>query len=58
LTQKKFLPEKEALRFMIDILNGFIQLIKNGIIHRDLKPANILIDKGVIYTLHIGIQIG
>lgn len=41
------MPEKEALRFMIDILNGFIQLIKNGIIHRDLKPANILIDKGV-----------
>lgn len=47
------MPEKEALRFMIDILNGFIQLIKNGIIHRDLKPANILIDKGVNHSHNI-----
>lgn len=44
------MPEKDAVKFMIDILNGFIQLIKNGIIHRDLKPANILIDKGVQYS--------
>lgn len=39
--------EKDGVKFMIDMLTGFIQLIKNGIIHRDLKPANILIDKGV-----------
>lgn len=31
---------------MNDLLNGFLELIKNGIIHRDLKPANILIHKG------------
>lgn len=37
------MSEKEATRIVVDILSGFIQLIKNGIIHRDLKPANILI---------------
>ena len=45
LKKKKLLPEKEAIKFLVDVLNGFTQLIKNGIIHRDLKPANILIDK-------------
>lgn len=44
------MPEKDALKIIVDILTGFTQLIKNGIIHRDLKPANILIDKGV-YTV-------
>lgn len=28
---------------LIQILNGFGELVKNGIIHRDLKPENILI---------------
>lgn len=41
------MSEKDALKFLVDVLTGFIQLIKHGIIHRDLKPANILIDKGV-----------
>ncbi|CAD8163035.1 unnamed protein product [Paramecium octaurelia] len=45
LKKRKLLPEKEAIKFLVDVLNGFTQLIKNGIIHRDLKPANILIDK-------------
>lgn len=47
LKKKKILPEKEAVKFLVDVLNGFTQLIKNGIIHRDLKPANIILDKTV-----------
>ena len=35
------------MKFLIDVLKGFIHLIKHGIIHRDLKPANILIHKEV-----------
>lgn len=31
----------------MDVLLGFMELVKKGIIHRDLKPANILINKGV-----------
>lgn len=54
VAKKTTMPEKEALRFMNDILNGFIQLIKNGIIHRDLKPANILIDKQVYKLADFG----
>ena len=42
------MSEKDALKFLVDVLTGFVQLIKHGVIHRDLKPANILIDKGVI----------
>ena len=30
---------------LIDILRGFLVMIKKGIIHRDLKPANILLHR-------------
>lgn len=59
LKKRKFLAEKEAVKFIVDVLTGFLQLIKHGIIHRDLKPANILIDKGVSHHLNIiDIQVG
>jgi serine/threonine protein kinase len=43
LRKKKILPEDEAKYILTNILNGFLDLLKNGIIHRDLKPENILI---------------
>ena len=48
------MSEKEATRIVVDILSGFIQLIKNGIIHRDLKPANILIHQGIFKLADFG----
>lgn len=42
----RVIPENESKKILIDILYGFIELLKNGVIHRDLKPANILIDQG------------
>ena len=30
------------MEIMIQIVNGFKELVKSGVIHRDLKPANIL----------------
>jgi serine/threonine protein kinase len=30
---------------LIDILRGFLLMVKKGIIHRDIKPANILLHK-------------
>lgn len=50
------MSEKDAMKFLVDILTGFVQLIKHGIIHRDLKPANILIDKGVISFYYVRIS--
>jgi calcium-dependent protein kinase len=46
LDRKKKLPESEALKVLQDILNGFLELLKNGVIHRDLKPPNILNHQG------------
>ncbi|KAL4455276.1 hypothetical protein ABPG73_021060 [Tetrahymena malaccensis] len=43
LKKRKNLSEQESLNVMKDLLNGFMDLLKNGIIHRDLKPENILI---------------
>ena len=37
------LSEKNAMSCLIQILNGFGELVKNGVIHRDLKPENILV---------------
>jgi serine/threonine protein kinase len=32
------LDEKRAMKCLVQILNGFGELTKNGITHRDLKP--------------------
>jgi len=38
---KRF-DESEAFQILLDVLNGFRELVGLGIIHRDLKPDNIL----------------
>lgn len=38
--------EKEALRILKQLIEGFRGLSKHSIIHRDLKPANILVKNG------------
>ncbi|CAD8190461.1 unnamed protein product [Paramecium pentaurelia] len=54
LKKKKYLPQKEAMQFFVDVLLGMIELVKKGIIHRDLKPANILINKGIYKIADFG----
>ncbi|CAD8083510.1 unnamed protein product [Paramecium primaurelia] len=47
LQQVHKLPESECIKLLIDILQGFTELIKHGIIHRGLKLTNIMLtDKG------------
>ncbi|CAD8204215.1 unnamed protein product [Paramecium pentaurelia] len=46
LEKQQTLQQDEAIKMMLDLLRGFLELIQNGIIHRDVKPANILISKG------------
>jgi len=43
IQKKKFLPEKDALNYFVQILNAFKSLVKENILHRDLKPSNILL---------------
>ncbi len=47
LKRKKRFSEKEALKYLKDIMAGFQYLVEREITHRDLKPANILIKDGV-----------
>ncbi|CAD8106591.1 unnamed protein product [Paramecium sonneborni] len=54
LKKKKFLPQKEAVSFFIDVLLGMMELVKKGIIHRDLKPANILINRDIYKIADFG----
>jgi serine/threonine protein kinase len=46
LKARKKIPEKEAVRLLKDIIDGFNYLSSLGITHRDLKPANILLKNG------------
>lgn len=46
LKNRKKIPEKEAVRLLKDIMDGFKYLYSMGITHRDIKPANILLKNG------------
>lgn len=42
---KNGLSEEEAIKYMRQIITGYLNFASKQIIHRDLKPANILITK-------------
>ncbi|KAJ7328596.1 Serine/threonine-protein kinase pim-3 [Desmophyllum pertusum] len=44
LQVKVILSEKEARRYLAQVLEANISCEENGVIHRDLKPENILLD--------------
>jgi serine/threonine protein kinase len=53
---KKFgtLSEKNTMGCLIQILNGFGELVTNGVIHRDLKPENILVKDNTLKIADFG----
>lgn len=44
IVSHKRVREKDAARFMLQILSGVEYLHRLGICHRDLKPENLLMD--------------
>ena len=44
IVHRKRLREKEAAKFLHQIISGIEYLHKLGIFHRDLKPENLLMD--------------
>ena len=44
----KYLPEKDAVNFLKQIMNGFRELRKHKIIHRDFKLTNILVHDEIL----------
>lgn len=44
----------QAIDIMLQILEGFKELIKSGVIHRDMKPANVLNDMGTVKIADFG----
>ena len=41
-----YLPETDALEFMKQIMNGFVELRRHRVIHRDIKTENIFLKDG------------
>jgi len=51
IVSKRRLDEKEACRFLQEILSGTEYLHKVSVVHRDLKPENLLLDSN--YSIKI-----
>lgn len=41
------MSEKDAIKMLNDILEGFTELNKHGIIHRGVKLTNIMVTDGI-----------
>ena len=54
--KKKYLPEKKAVYFLKQIMNGFLELRKKKILHRDIKLQNIFINNEKIIIGDFGLS--
>ncbi len=50
IQKKGRLPEKDAVYYLQQLMNGFIELHRHNIMHRDFKPANVFLhnDQAII----------
>ena len=54
LSDKKKLPEAEALKYFKQVVDAYMTLYDNKVIHRDLKPANLLFHGDQIKVCDLG----
>jgi serine/threonine protein kinase len=54
ISNRKQVPEAEAVSLMNEVLNGYAGIYSRGIIHRDLKPANIFLRNNHIKIADFG----
>ncbi|KAL4498008.1 hypothetical protein ABPG72_014865 [Tetrahymena utriculariae] len=52
----KILSEQEIIKFLVQFLNGYKELLKNNIIHRDIKPQNIMIHNDIYKICDFGLS--
>jgi len=46
LSRKGVLPAREAVAYLMDVLDAIAVAHAEGVVHRDIKPSNILVDGG------------
>jgi len=54
LGKKGHLTEEEAVKYFLEILNGFKVLVKNNVVHRDFKLSNLLKHEGSVKISDFG----
>ena len=56
LNAKNSLPPEQAVRIMLQVLDGLSAAHEMGMVHRDIKPANILLSKsGQVFIADFGL---
>lgn len=55
LKKRGRLSEKESVKILKELIEGYQYLLSIGILHRDLKPANILMSGGVCKISDFGL---
>lgn len=51
------LPEHEAIRILVQIINGMREIRMMNFVHRDLKPDNILLNGGQVKICDFGLAV-
>lgn len=54
IKKKKRFPEEEMVKYLKDIVSGFIEIGHKGFLHRDLKLANIFISNNTAKIADFG----
>lgn len=57
LVKEKTIPERQAKKYLYQVLQGYQEIAKKNILHRDFKPSNIFLKDQVIKIADFGFAI-